>query len=112
MDPTVFKNWEYEVSEGSTEKSSIRQFHISSTDNSLVSQDMIDFLETNHYSHSKEVVEKYKQVKSLSNGSTERKKAYIEFQQLVKKLKLVNVKDKQQYLESIRTLERSLSRKT
>jgi hypothetical protein len=72
---------------------------------------MLDLVEFNHYQWDKTLIKSYKKVKALPEGP-KRKEAYLEFQKLAKKLKMVETKNKKKYLQSMKDLEMILRDKT
>jgi DNA topoisomerase-1 len=95
IDPLVFKSWETSM-DGKALAWAQHE-----------NQAMMDFIESNHFSYNKKIIDAYKTFKALPAGK-ERKAAYLAFQAIVKDLKLVNTQDREKYIESLKQLERSL----
>jgi DNA topoisomerase-1 len=113
IDPTVFKAWESDIDMTKPFKRKPKpkvKKEQSSTKEKSLDELMQEFIEDNMYQLPSELIIQYKKVQKLKNGSKERAQAYILFQKIAKKYKVVNsLKSKEEYIKSLKILELALA---
>jgi DNA topoisomerase-1 len=105
IDPTVFKEWQSNITDPDVETSSdsIGPYFCLAMDKEQ--QLMQDFIECNHYRIPDKVVIALKRVIKLPRGK-DREIAYSAFQKLAKVFNLVDTSSKKVYIDSLREIEK------